>query len=61
MPWDKIFTVKELARLLRDPPYAASYIRRLAIKHDLGRVIGRDRLFDEGDIGRFRVLLNQNR
>jgi hypothetical protein len=57
-PFAQLFTVKQVASLLRDPPYTTGWIRRLCINHDVGRVVGRDRLLAEDDLRRLRTIIN---
>ncbi len=57
-PFSQLFTVRQVAALLRDPPYTTGWIRRLCILHDVGRLIGRDRLLAEDDLRRLRTIIN---
>jgi len=57
-PFAQLFTVRQVAALLRDPPYTTGWIRRLCIEHDIGRLVGRDRLLTEGDLRSLRTIIN---
>ena len=57
-PFAQLFTVQQVATILRDPPYTTGWIRRLCIKHDIGRIVGRDRLMTEADLRRLRSLVD---
>ena len=57
-PFAQLFTVRQVASLLRDPPYTTGWIRRLCLDHDIGRVVGRDRLLSEDDLRRLRSVIN---
>jgi len=53
-PFEQLFTVKQAASLLRDPPYHDSHIRRLCIQWEIGRIFGRDRLLTTEDLDQLK-------
>jgi len=57
-PFAQLFTVRQVASLLRDPPYTTGWIRRLCLDHDVGQVVGRDRLLSDDDLRRLRSIIN---
>ena len=52
--FEKLTTVKEAARKLG---VTTGYVRRLCLKHGLGRVLGRDRLLARDDLASLEKLL----
>lgn len=52
--FDKLVTVKTAAKRLG---VTTGYIRRLCLRHEIGRIMGRDRLLTAEDMSRLKKLL----